>query len=80
MAKTHTQTTEVSTETKVPFDASSFIASCGSLSAAIRSLHADGKSRGEIAKMLSERGKLVRYQHVRNVLITPVKKTANAIG
>jgi hypothetical protein len=40
----------------------------GSTSGAIRALAAEGKSRGEIAKLLGK-----RYQHVRNVLITPVK-------
>lgn len=51
-----------------PFNAATFIAECGSKSEAIRSLSASGKPRGEIAKMLG-----IRYQHVRNVLITPVK-------
>lgn len=38
-------------------------------SEAIRALAAQGKSRGEIAKLLN-----IRYQHVRNVLVTPLKK------
>lgn len=38
-------------------------------SAAIRALFAEGMSRGQIAKFMN-----IRYQHVRNVLITPVKK------
>lgn len=38
-------------------------------SAVIRYLSAEGMKRGEIAKLLN-----IRYQHVRNVLITPVKK------
>lgn len=38
-------------------------------SAVIRYLNAEGMKRGEIAKLLG-----IRYQHVRNVLITPVKK------
>ena len=38
-------------------------------SAAIRALATEGKTRGEIAKLLN-----IRYQHVRNVLITPLKK------
>lgn len=36
-------------------------------SAKIRFLHSEGWSRGEISKFLE-----IRYQHVRNVLITPV--------
>lgn len=38
-------------------------------SQAIRFLNAEGKTRSEISKILN-----VRYQHVRNVLITPIKK------
>ena len=42
-------------------------------SAQIRYLHGKGYSRSDISKILSAKyGKLVRYQHVRNVLITPV--------
>lgn len=35
----------------------------------IRYLASQGKTKSEIAKMLN-----IRYQHVRNVLITPLKK------
>lgn len=38
-------------------------------SAKIRYLHSKGMKRGDIAKQLD-----IRYQHVRNVLITPLKK------
>ena len=34
----------------------------------IRYLHAQGYARGDIARFLNK-----RYQHVRNVLVTPVK-------
>jgi hypothetical protein len=47
------------------------IAKYGTKSAAIRALHASGMDRGAVAKALK-----IRYQHVRNVLITPVKKVA----
>lgn len=40
-----------------------------SVSAVIRAMTADGFSRGEIAKSTR-----IRYQHVRNVLITPLSK------
>jgi hypothetical protein len=40
-------------------------------SAKIRALAVTGKSRAEIAKILG-----IRYQHVRNVLITPLKRGA----
>jgi hypothetical protein len=77
LAESTVQTTEVSsTPTKT-----NYLVEFGSVSGAIRGLFALGKKRGEIAKILTEeRGKLVRYQHVRNVLITPVKKTAIANG
>lgn len=50
------------------FDSKKFISEQGSKSQAIRTLTSQGKTRSEIAKMLN-----IRYQHVRNVLITPVK-------
>lgn len=53
----------------VEFDKGAFIKQCGTKSAAIRKLLAEGKTRGEVAKMLE-----IRYQHVRNVEITPIKK------
>lgn len=60
---------EMSKKVEVVFDAGQFIKKHGTKSGAIRALAAEGKSRGDIAKMLN-----IRYQHVRNVLITPVKK------
>jgi hypothetical protein len=47
------------------------VANLPTKSAKIRALHAAGMSRGQIAKALN-----IRYQHVRNVLVTPVKKTS----
>lgn len=38
-------------------------------SSKIRALHAQGFEKGDIARFLGK-----RYQHVRNVLITPLKK------
>jgi hypothetical protein len=58
-------------EVTVTFNSESYIKECGSVSAAIRKLDSEGKKRGEIAKLLNK-----RYQHVRNVLITPIKKVA----
>lgn len=50
-----------------------------STSAKIRALSAAGHDRGDIARALTlMTGKLVRYQHVRNVLITPLKRPASA--
>lgn len=61
----------ISTEVKVEsvFDSAKHIAEVGTKSAAIRKLTAEGKTRSEVAKLLG-----IRYQHVRNVLITPIKK------
>jgi len=57
-------------KTEVKFDKAAYITSHGGTkSSAIRALTADGKTRGEVAKLLD-----IRYQHVRNVLITPIKK------
>ena len=45
------------------------------LSSRIRELAAEGKSRSEIVKIVStETGRPIRYQHVRNVLVTQLKK------
>jgi len=53
------------------------LSKCVNLSAKIRLLASEGFSTGAIGKYLTEeRGKLVRYQHVRNVLVTPVAKPA----
>lgn len=41
-------------------------------SAKIRALHAKDYSRSEIALFLD-----IRYQHVRNVLVTPLKRAAH---
>lgn len=46
-----------------------------SLSTKIRSLYAIVENRSIVAQLLSTETKTVRYQHVRNVLITPLKKT-----
>ncbi len=69
------ETAEINREatSATTLSAAELIAKFGSVSGAIRGLAAEGKSRGDIAKMLNK-----RYQHVRNVLITPVKKTATA--
>ena len=39
-------------------------------SAKIRAMSADGMSRADIARALK-----IRYQHVRNVLVTPLKRS-----
>lgn len=47
----------------------SVIQDSGSKSDKIRKLSAMGQTRSQISKLLN-----IRYQHVRNVLITPLKK------
>lgn len=76
MSKKNEATAETTVPTEAPVkvtwtpeQAESFIKEKGSVSAAIRFLLAEGKSRGEVAKLLHK-----RYQHVRNVQITPLKK------
>ena len=45
------------------------------VSETIRFLHSAGLSRGDIVRYFETYiGRSIRYQHVRNVLITPVKK------
>lgn len=57
-------TTKTQKSQKSPFDE---VADLPTKSAKIRALAAKGLSRSEIAKGLG-----IRYQHVRNVLITPL--------
>lgn len=72
--KTNTKTTTTNTNTTTSntsevITPAQYVAKYGTKSAAIRALLASGKTRGEVAKLLE-----VRYQHVRNVEITPIKK------
>lgn len=65
--------TETETETKVEVEniesAVKLIAKYGSKSNAIRAMSAEGMKTGPIAKALN-----IRYQHVRNVLMRPLKR------
>lgn len=46
------------------------------VSQTIRALSKHGLSRGDIVRYFEQNlGRTIRYQHVRNVLITPVKKS-----
>lgn len=63
------ETVEILTPVEVVETLADQIAKLATKSAKIRFLSATGMKRGEIAKMLN-----IRYQHVRNVLITPLKK------
>lgn len=58
-------TTKTETTTETTYDLSTFTTT----SSKIRHLTSLGLKRGEIAKILG-----IRYQHVRNVQITPIKK------
>lgn len=67
------QTTNEVVETKVEPtiepEVKAILEQSGSKSSKIRALLAMGKKRGEVAKLLG-----IRYQHVRNVELTPVKR------
>lgn len=50
---------------------------CTSIASKVRYLLSIGKSRGDISRFMTEKeGKLVRYQWVRNIELTPIKKSA----
>ena len=74
MSKTNTvAATEATVETsKVEFNEAKYnelLAEHKSVSGVIRYLASTGMSRGDIARVTGK-----RYQHVRNVLVTPLKK------
>ncbi len=57
-------------ETKIEFNRDQLLADHKTVSGAIRFLTTQGLKRGEIAKILN-----IRYQHVRNVQLQPLKKS-----
>lgn len=61
----------MTTTTKEVRTSSDIIKQYGNKSGAIRGLTAEGYLRSEVAKLLN-----IKYQHVRNVLITPIKRPA----
>lgn len=71
--RVHTMTTEAATVTAptnaVEYNLEELMTTHKTKSAVIRYLAGEGMTRGAIAKLLN-----IRYQHVRNVLITPLKK------
>jgi len=56
-------------EVESTFDYAKYLSECKTKSGVIRKLTEEGKTRSEVAKLMG-----IRYQHVRNVLITPIKK------
>lgn len=64
-------TIEATTAVEAPktYDVAALMTELKTKSAVIRYLHGEGLTKGAIAKALD-----IRYQHVRNVLITPIKK------
>lgn len=58
-------------ESAVAVDIAIMLGELGTKSAVIRELAAQGYKRADIAKMMN-----IRYQHVRNVLTQPLKKTS----
>lgn len=81
MAKKNTAKKEVKTIEATPESAAAdrkaellnLVSELGTKSAKIRKLAASGVTTGEIAKVLD-----IRYQHVRNVLTTELKRGARA--
>jgi uncharacterized protein with HEPN domain len=61
--------TKIETETETEFDYSVLLEEHKTVSGVIRYLNSIGKNRSEISKITGK-----RYQHVRNVLVTPLKK------
>lgn len=70
ITKAEVLNTEVTVKTDVRTKVD-LIKQYGNTSGAIRGLTAEGMERKDVAKMLG-----IRYQHVRNVLITPIKRAA----
>jgi hypothetical protein len=74
MKKLNEVQTEVVAIEQKSHDVGALMMELGSKSKVIRFLSAEGKKTGEINKMFGEANIKMRYQHVRNVLITPIKK------
>lgn len=68
MSTNQKQTRQLQKAAPANFNPVKFVNEAGSKSEAIRKLTVMGYSRGDVAQLLG-----LRYQHVRNVLITPVK-------
>lgn len=66
--------TEIVTESQL-FNCEELMTQLHTKSAVIRYLSSKGQTRSQILKIMQESFPKFRYQHVRNVLITPVKKT-----
>jgi len=72
-AKTTKTPKTATTQTTPKYD----LATLPTTSAKIRYLASQGLTRSEIVKVMSEHlGHSIRYQHVRNVLIQPLKRPA----
>lgn len=64
-----------------PTDAEMVAAGFDNLSKRIRHLSSLGAKTGEIAKIVKRsNGENPRYQHVRSVLLTPLKRTAEVVA
>ncbi len=75
-----TQSTKKSTDKTVELTKAqqTAVAKLDTVSARIRYLDAEGYSRSEITKAIpNAKGGTLLYQHVRNVLITPVAKASS---
>jgi hypothetical protein len=67
-------TTTTINKVELPQAVADKLATLTTTSSKIRYLDSQKLTRGQISKVLSTPSKTIRYQHVRNVLITPVKQ------
>lgn len=67
---TNNTNTNTNTESSTAVDIAILMGEFGTKSNVIRHLSSEGYKRADIAKMMN-----IRYQHVRNVLVQPLKKT-----
>jgi len=74
MSKSKEQVTEIVTESDL-FNCEELMTQLHTKSAVIRYLSSKGQTRSQILKIMKQKFPNFLYQHVRNVLITPIKKS-----
>ncbi len=67
-------TEEVKTEVTIPYNLEELTKELKTKSAIVRKLHSEGYNRSLISKFMN-----IRYQHVRNILVTPLKKVETKV-
>lgn len=74
MTKSAEQVTEIVTTPKT-YNVQELMTRFVTKSSTVRFLHSEGLTRSQILKIMKEMFPNMLYQHVRNILITPIKKT-----